>query len=119
VPCARPAGSGALLSGCFCALLLAGCGDPQPPPLPNPHVAPAHVSGPDWKVTRRYTAHHALVIEVECRDHDRAVDIARELVEPVKDSYVEALVYVRPAGSTATRRVQWTRATGEYRVLDF
>jgi len=105
---------------CLAAVVAAsGCGDPQPPAPPNPHVAPAHISGPGWKVTRRYTAHHALVIEVECRDRDRAVDIARELVEPVKETYTEALVYVRPAGSAATRRVQWTRADGEYRVLDF
>lgn len=100
-------------------LAAAGCGDPRPPDPPNPHVAPAHISGPGWKVTRRYTAHHALVIEVECRDPSRAVDIARELIGPVKGTYVEALVYVRQAGSTATRRIQWTRATDEYRVLDF
>lgn len=110
--------SGAALI-CVAAGLAVGACEPQPPPPPNPHVAPAHISGPGWKVTRRYTAHHALVIEVECRDRDRATEIARELVEPVKDTYVEALVYVRPPGSTTTRRVQWTRADGRYRILDF
>ena len=97
----------------------AACSDNTLPSPPNPHVTPATITSPGWKVTRRYTAHHALIVEVECRDRDRAVDIARELVEPVKETYVEALIYVRNAGGSATRRVQWTRATDEYRILDF
>ena len=100
------------------AVIAAGCGGAAPPPS-NPEITPASLSSPGWTVTRRYTAHHALIVEVECRDRHRAVAIARELVEPIKDTYVEALVYVRAAGSTTTRRVQWTKRDGEYRVLDF
>ncbi len=104
---------------CLSAGTAADCTDPSLPDPPNPQVKPAIISSPGWKVTRRYTAHHALVVEVECRDRERAVQIARELVEPIKETYVEALIYVRPAGSAATRRVQWTKRDGQYRVLDF
>jgi hypothetical protein len=104
---------------CLAAGGAAGCTDPSLPDPPNPHVKPANISSPGWKVTRRYTAHHALVVEVECRNRDRAIEIARELVEPIKETYVEALIYVRPIGSTSTRRVQWTRRDGQYRILDF
>lgn len=101
---------------CFAALL-PGCDRDAPPP--NPDIAPARLSSPGWKVTRRYSANQALIVEVECRDRDRAVAIAKEIVEPVEASYVEVLVYVRPTGGATTRRVQWTKNGGEYRVLDF
>lgn len=99
------------------AMLLPGCGADVPPQ--NPEIAPARLSSPGWKVTRRYSANQALIVEVECRDRERAVQIAKEIVEPVKASYVEVLVYVRPVSRAGTRRVQWTRSAGEYRVLDF
>lgn len=106
-----------VLSLCALALLLGGCDAGAPPP--NPEITPARLSSPGWKVTRRYSANQALIVEVECRDRERAVQIAREIVEPVKGSYVEVLVYVRPVSRAETRRVQWTKSSGEFRVLDF
>lgn len=102
---------------CAVTVLLTGCDGNSPPP--NPEIAPARLSSPGWKVTRRYSANQALIVEVECRDRERAVAIAREIVEPVRDFYVEVLVYVRPLSRDTTRRVQWTRNSGDYRVLDF
>ncbi len=99
------------------AALLPGCEGDGPPP--NPTITPARLSSPGWKVTRRYSANQALIVEIECRDRERAVQIAKEIVEPVKASYVEVLVYVRPVNRAETRRVQWTKAGGDYRVLDF
>ncbi len=106
-----------VLPACVMAALLPGCEGNVPPP--NPEIAPARLSSPGWKVTRRYSANQALIVEIECRDRERAVQIAKEIVEPVKASYVEVLVYVRPVKRAETRRVQWTKAGGEFRVLDF
>ncbi|MDQ3168966.1 MAG: hypothetical protein M3Q55_02370 [Acidobacteriota bacterium] len=103
---------------CLIALTFAGCGDAAAP-RPNPEISPARLSSPGWKVTRRYSVLQALIVEVECRDRERAVEIAKAIVEPVKDSYGEALIYVRPIDKTTTRRVQWRKADGEYRILDF
>lgn len=102
---------------CILSVLLTGCEGDAPPR--NPEISPARLSSPGWKVTRRYSANQALIVEVECRDRERAVDIAKEIVEPVKASYAEVLVYVRPISRAETRRVQWTKSGGEYRVLDF
>jgi hypothetical protein len=102
---------------CAAALLTWGCDAGAPPA--NPEIAPARLSSPGWKITRRYSANQALIVEVECRDRERAVKIAEEIVDPVKASYVEVLVYVKAIGGTETRRVQWTKNSGEYRVLDF
>jgi len=97
----------------------AGCDIPVPPPVDSTELRPAPIGDPGWKITRRYSAHHALIVEVECADRDRAFEIAREIVTPVVDTYFEALIYVRAPGSSATRRVQWTRSDGEFRSLDF
>ncbi len=70
-----------------------------------------------WAVVRAASAHEALVLEVETLDVERALEIAREVVEPVSARYREVLVYLRPAGSTTTsRRVQWT-PDGGYKEL--
>ena len=106
------------LAVCLGALTFAGCGDPAAP-HPNPEISPARLSSPGWKVTRRYSVLQALIVEVECRDRARAVEIAKAIVEPVKDSYGEALIYVRPIDKSSTRRVQWLKTDGEYRILDF
>jgi hypothetical protein len=106
------------LAVCLVAFACAGCGD-SAAPSPNPEITPARLSSPGWKVTRRYSVLQALIVEVECRDRERAVEIAKAIVEPVKDNYGEALIYVRPIDKTTTRRVQWRKADGEYRILDF
>lgn len=101
------------------AVVGSACDIPVPPPVPSAEVGPDPAGEPGWKITRRYSAHHALIVEVECADRERALAIAREIVTPVTDTYFEALVYVRPPGSATTRRVQWTRSDGEFRVMDF
>lgn len=106
-----------LVSTVVLTVFLTGCDGDEPPR--NPEITPARLSSPGWKVTRRYSANQALIVEVECRDRERAVQIAKEIVEPVKASYAEVLVYVRPISRAETRRVQWTKSGGEYRVLDF
>lgn len=106
------------LAVCLVALTFAGCGE-SPTPEANPEISPARLSSPGWKVTRRYSVLQALIVEVECRDRERAVEIAKAIVDPVKDSYAEALIYVRPIDKTTTRRVQWLKTDGEYRILDF
>ena len=103
---------------CLVALACAGCGD-SAAPSSYPAITPARLSSPGWKITRRYSVLQALIVEVECRDRERAVEIAKAIVEPVKDTYGEALIYVRPIDRTTTRRVQWRKADGEYRILDF
>lgn len=98
---------------------LAAC---QGAPAPLPEVrAPGEAaaeddSGRGYTITRRYTAHHVLVVELETREPARAVEFARTLVEPSKTFYYEALVYVRrqgqPKDALAARRVQWTEKAG-------
>ena len=70
---------------------------------------------PPWVVKDAYSGHYALVMDVEADKPESAVEIAHEVVEPVRSKYVEILVYVRKPGSTEvmpSRRVQWTAAGG-------
>lgn len=102
------------------AILLrtAGC-DAFAPPRPNPEIVPAPIHAPDWKETRRYSVNRVLIVKGECPDPERAVAIAKWIVEPSTEAYDEVLVYVMTPGEHArTRRVQWTRAAG-YRLLDY
>ena len=57
-------------------------------------------------------AHSVLVVEVETDRLHEAQVIAQQLVEPVKERYVEALVYfyrTRRPRTFAAKRIQWTR----------
>jgi hypothetical protein len=68
-----------------------------------------------WHITDMATAHGAFVIEVEAEDPSRTAEIARALVEPIKDDYVEILVYVNRLGDDSdlpARRMQWTPSQG-------
>jgi hypothetical protein len=70
---------------------------------------------PAWRVRSAYSAHHALVVRVETADPSAALEIARQVVAPVADRYVEVLVYVYgPASRPAplVRRVRWTPHDG-------
>jgi hypothetical protein len=87
------------------------------PPAAHPFQTP--VADPPrayiWWVTEQLTAHGAAVVKVETERLHQARAIARQLIEPVSDRYVEALVYFYPpggSGGVARTRVQWTRATG-------
>jgi hypothetical protein len=82
-------------------------------------AAPAPRAGmrfPGWTVTRSFSAHHVLIVDVEA---DRLTDdlkIAAQIVEPLKARYDEALIYFRlpgqPGDHLAPRRVQWTARAG-------
>jgi hypothetical protein len=70
---------------------------------------------PAWRVRSAYSAHHTLVVRVETRDPSAALEIARQVVGPVADRYVEVLVYVYGPSSQPTalvRRVRWTPQDG-------
>lgn len=82
-----------------------------PPPPPK-----AGQRFPGWTVTRAYSAHHMMVVEVQTDMRTRASSIAAQIVEPLRDHYDEVLIYVRAPGQRdddlAARRIQWTRRTG-------
>lgn len=98
-------------------VMAAGC-DALGPPQPHPEIKPSPIGQPDWRVTRRYSVNRVLVVEGQCRDRERAIEIAKGIVDPVREAYDEVLVYVRPPDRSRTRRVQWTKKDG-FRLLDY
>lgn len=88
------------------------------PPIPNPPILPAPVGPADWKETRRYTVNRVLLVEGECPDIERALEIAKSVARPSVEAYDEVLVYVRTPDRRRTRRVQWMKETG-YKLLDY
>lgn len=82
---------------------------PPPPPFAGQRF-------PGWTVTRAYSAHHTMVVEVETDTVANARQIALQVVEPLKGRYDEVLIYVRrpgrPSDELAARRVQWTKQGG-------
>ena len=86
---------------------------PLPPPAPPPRVEMRY---PGWTVTRAYSAHHMMVVEVEADHPADSSKIAAHVVEPLKGRYDEVLVYVRSPGQRAddlpARRIQWTPRAG-------
>ncbi len=68
---------------------------------------------PRWIITRRVSAHRALVVEVDTPHLDEAATIARGIADPVQPRFTEILVlFHRPGGHELRRRVQWTREHG-------
>src|SRR5918992_4097556 len=84
------------------------------PPAPPPPRAGTRFPG--WTVTKAYSAHHMMVVEVETDMPDTARQIAAQVVEPVKDRYDEILIYIRqpetPPDDLPARRIQWTKRAG-------
>lgn len=71
--------------------------------------------GTRWTVTEHLSAHRVLIAQVETAALGDAVSIAQQLTEPLKDKYVEVLIYFHRPGRPDTlppRRVQWTRKDG-------
>ena len=67
--------------------------------------------GMTWRVLQANAAGNVMVVDVEADRPDEARMIAQEIVQPIADSYVEVLVYVRSRAGTAdsnVRRVHWT-----------
>ena len=90
------------------------------PPAPPTGILPGRPSarGIGWQVIDYVSAHGVLIVNVETDRLEEANGIARTLVDPLKDGYVEVLVYFRRAGmSLADERVQWT-PTGGYIETD-
>ena len=97
-----------------------GADDPPGPGLSHgPLPAPARLCrGLGWQVIDYLSALGILIVDVETHRLDEALGIARALVHPLKDSYIEVLVYFRAPGTElAAKRVQWTPASG-YVELD-
>jgi hypothetical protein len=83
---------------------------PDAPPGP-PKAGTRYPGG--WTVTRAYSAHSTMVVEVETERPSEAMTIAHEVVEPLKYRYDEVLIYTRqPEAPDAARRVQWTPRGG-------
>ncbi len=74
--------------------------------------------GLGWQVIDYVSAIGILIVDVETHRLDEALGIARALVYPLEDSYIEVLVYFQaPGAGLAAKRVQWTPAGG-YVELD-
>ncbi len=66
-------------------------------------------------LVHQFSAPHMLVTDVETNRVQDALPIAHTLLEPLKETYVEALVYFHRPGMRdrlAARRVQWTEQKG-------
>lgn len=77
------------------------------------------MTGSGWRLVGQFSAHYALILEVEAENLSDAKFIAQQLAEPVKNSYNEILVYFFPPdgqGDLPDRRVQWTESTGYVEV---
>ena len=111
------------------AAALVGCGnrpagDEDPP---GPHiddignVAAIPLTSDEYAIVEMATAQGAFMVEVEV---DIGVDtgaIARRLVEPVQDRYVEVLIYFYDRASEDSlpiSRVQWTVERG-YTTVEY
>ena len=69
--------------------------------------------GLGWQVIDYVSALGVLIVEVETYRLDEVTGIAHVLVEPLKQSYVEVLVYfAEPGQELAAQRVQWTPSGG-------
>jgi hypothetical protein len=83
---------------------------------PPPSLPRAGMRYPGWTVTRAYSAHHMMVVEVETDNVSISSRIAAQVVEPLKARYDEVLIYVREPGQRRgdlpARRVQWTPRAG-------
>jgi hypothetical protein len=96
----------------------------QPPAwLPPPIAAEAptegararrpEMGGPGWRGVRYLAVYGVLVVEIETELQEGVPGIARSLIAPLQDDYVEVLVYFRrPGEQLATTRVQWTPSAG-------
>ena len=68
-----------------------------------------------WTVTRATSAYRAMVVDVEADMPEDALQIANDIVDPLRAKYEEVLIYVRPTGNplnAIVRRIQWTPHNG-------
>ena len=92
--------------------------DPRPvdPPFARFRPRPS-MRGLGWQVIDYLSALGVLIVEVETYRLDETVGIAHALVEPLKESYNEVLVYFsEPGQEFAAQRVQWTPDGGYVQI---
>ncbi len=92
--------------------------DPRPvdPPFAQFRPRPS-MRGLGWQVIDYLSALGVLIVEVETHRLDETLGIAHALVEPLKESYIEVLVYFsEPGRELAAQRVQWTPEGGYVRT---
>jgi len=106
----------------FAAIVWWSARPPRPSPTPPAVTAlvralnrlePSSQKAADdpWTVTRATSAHHSIVIDVEADHPVDAGMIAEQIVAPLRSTYNEVLIYVRPTGNpvnAVVRRIQWT-----------
>lgn len=91
---------------------------PPAPPSEGPRPGRPSMRGIGWQVDDYLSALGVLIINVRTHRLGESVDIAQELVVPLKDRYIEVLIYFRePGAELAAERVQWTPAMG-YVAID-
>ena len=74
--------------------------------------------GPGWRAIGDIYAYGALLLTIETERLADATAIASTIIEPIKNGYVEVIIYFqRPHAPLASRRVQWT-PRGDYVELD-
>ena len=75
------------------------------------------MGGPGWRVVDTRSVLGVLIVTVETDRLHEAAGITHQVVHPIKDDHVEALVYFhRPHERLASTRVQWTPAGGYVRT---
>ena len=93
---------------------------PPRPPSTSGLARSLNAAEPDdrswrWSVTHAQASQGALVVEAEVIDLADTMASAQAIVEPVRTRYSEVLIYMRRSGAPgrfASRRVQWTAASG-------
>ena len=88
------------------------------PPEDGPRPGRPAMNGLGWQVIDYVAVHGVLVVNVETGRSGDLNNLARELINPLKEDYTEILVYFHRSGDTlAHLRVQWTDR-GLYQELD-
>lgn len=111
------------------AAALVGCGERPggswaPPGSLSGDISeavPIPLTGDEYAIVEMATANGAFTVEVEVATDADTGAIARRLVEPVQDRYVEVLVYFYDRASETLlpiSRVQWTADKG-YRTVEY
>ncbi len=73
---------------------------------------------PRWTIVERVSAHRALVLQVESRDPEQALDTARTIIEGEPPRFDEVLVFFHtPGRRDMLRRVRWTPAHGYEEIV--
>ena len=112
--------------GLFAALIEWSARPPRPTPTPAAVTAlvralnklessSSSAAHEPWTVTRATSAHRVMVVDVEADMPEDALQIANDIVDPLRSKYEEVLIYVRPTGNpvnATVRRIQWTPHDG-------